>query len=104
MNAPHDRLDELLQQWKVRDELPSDLRRRVWQRVEGGRGGSWAGPADSWLAPVPVPVLAAGVLLLAVAGGWAGKVAATAERPKTTQAMAEAYLNSIDPEVRSTKS
>ena len=104
MNTPRDPLQKLLQRWEVSDELPSGFRREVWRRVEATRGFSWRELLNTLLAPIPMPVFAAIALLLALGAGWAGRATAKAEKANVIHEMAQAYLDSVDPEARAIKS
>ncbi len=103
MNTPRDPLQSLLQKWEMHDEPSADFRREVWKRIETTRRFSWREILTTWLAPIPVPALAALALLLVAGSGWVGNTTALVEKSKSTQAMAQAYLDSIDPQVRAIK-
>jgi len=87
----HDQLDDLLSQWQIQTQTPSDFRREVWRRIATETcDPSWIERLACWLLRPKREVLVfAAVVIIAVAWG----LTHPAEPPHPQ----DAYVMSISP-------
>ena len=99
---PDHQLQSALQEWRLKDPLPSHFREQVWRRIERAEAQApkelWSRLA-SWVGQTLArPRMGAGyVTVLLVAGLLAGYWQARVEKTRTIESLSSRYVQMIDP-------